>query len=105
MRTTRRRLLLGALALSPPIIDAHTHFYDPSRPQGVPWPAPSEKQLYRTTLPGRFRKLVEPLGVTGTVVSEASPWIEDNQWLLSLAAGERFIVGVVGNLAIGAADF
>ena len=20
------------------IIDAHTHFYDPHRPQGVPWP-------------------------------------------------------------------
>ena len=22
------------------IIDCHTHFYDPTRPQGVPWPPP-----------------------------------------------------------------
>ena len=87
------------------IIDTHTHFYDPTRPQGVPWPAPSEKQLYRTVLPPDFRKLAEPLGIRGTVVVEASPWVEDNQWLLDLAAREPFILGIVGNLDPLAADF
>jgi predicted TIM-barrel fold metal-dependent hydrolase len=28
----------AAAALRPAIIDSHVHFYDPSRPQGVPWP-------------------------------------------------------------------
>lgn len=87
------------------IVDTHTHFYDPTRAQGVPWPAPSEKQLYRTVLPPEFRKLAEPLGIRGTVVVEASPWVEDNQWLLDLAAREPFILGVVGNLDPLAVDF
>src|SRR5262245_27953453 len=66
----------------PPIIDCHTHFYDPSRPGGVPWPGKDDKVLYRTVLPKQFREVAGPLGVTGTVVVEASPLVEDNQWLL-----------------------
>jgi L-fuconolactonase len=81
-----------------PIVDSHTHFYDPTRPQGVPWPGKDNKTLYRRVLPDEFRKLVRPHGVTGTIVVEASPWLEDNQWLLDLAGKEPFIVGVVGNL-------
>ena len=37
------------------IIDCHTHFYDPSRPQGVPWPDP-KSTLYRTVLPQHLRE-------------------------------------------------
>ena len=37
------------------IIDTHTHFYDPFRPQGCPWPSPQEEQLYRTVLPEHFK--------------------------------------------------
>jgi len=36
--------------------------------------------------------------VVGTVVVEASGWLEDNQWLLELAERDPFIVGVVGHL-------
>jgi hypothetical protein len=28
---------------------------------------------------------MRPQGVTGAVVMEASPWVEDNQWVLNLA--------------------
>lgn len=87
------------------IIDTHTHFYDPTRPQGVPWPGRDNKLLYRPVLPEEFKKLSRPFGVVGTIVVEASPWIEDNQWLLDLAANEPFIVGVVGNLDIKADEF
>jgi len=80
------------------IIDTHTHFYDPSRPQGVPWPPTSHELLYRTVLPSHYREIAEQHGVTGTVVVEASGWLEDNQWLLDLAEVEPFIVGVVGNI-------
>src|SRR5262245_55089403 len=66
------------------IIDTHTHFYDPTRPQGVPWPPKSDGLLYRPVYPDEFRKLAAPHGVSGTVVVEASPWLEDNQWVLDL---------------------
>ena len=49
------------------IIDTHTHFYDPTRSEGVPWPSKSEDGLYRTVLPVHHRELAGPEGVTGTV--------------------------------------
>ena len=88
-----------------PVIDAHTHFYDPSRPEGVPWPAKGDALLYRTVLPAEFKRLTKPFGVTGTVIIEASSWVEDNQWLLNLAAADPFVAGIVGNLAPGEAGF
>jgi predicted TIM-barrel fold metal-dependent hydrolase len=113
---SRRAFVAGAAAAlalqsrvfgadSSPIIDCHTHFYDPSRKGGVPWPGKDDKVLYRTVLPKHFREVAAPLGVTGTVVVEASPLVEDNQWLLDLAKDESTIVGVVGRLAPGSDDF
>jgi L-fuconolactonase len=87
------------------LVDTHTHFYDPSRPEGVPWPPANDKLLYRTVLPKNYRALPVPQPVAGTVVVEASPWIEDNQWVLDLAAKEPFIVGLVGNLPVGTKQF
>src|SRR3989449_918099 len=64
------------------LIDTHTHFYAPTRPQGVPWPPREDKLLYRPVFPKDYRALPVPRPVTGTVVVEASHWLEDNQWLL-----------------------
>ena len=83
------------------IIDSHVHFYDPSRPQGVPWPPKDDALLYQRTLPEDYRRQAVPQPVDGVVAVEASTWPEDNQWLLDLAARERLIVGVVGNLPLG----
>lgn len=95
-----------ALAAAPTvIIDTHTHFYDPSRPQGAPWPAKDDKSLFRTVLPKDYRAVTVPQPVTATVVVEASPWVEDNQWVLNLAAKDQFIVGLVGNLPVGTDEF
>jgi L-fuconolactonase len=80
------------------IIDTHTHFYDPSRPEGVPWPREDNETLYRTVLPDEFAATAGPLGVTGTVVVEASPWLTDNDWILALAEKHNSIVGFVGNI-------
>lgn len=80
------------------IIDTHIHFYDTERPQGVPWPDPSDTILYRSSLPKRYKALAEIAGVTGVIVVEASPWLEDNQWILDLAAGEPLVKGFVGSL-------
>src|SRR5258708_7289292 len=65
-----------------PMVDCHTHFYDPTRPEGVPWPGKDDKLLYRTRLPKHFLEQAAPLDVTKTVVVEASSWVEDNAWLL-----------------------
>lgn len=118
--TTRREFLISGLGLiaagcslrpvsaaapSYPIVDTHTHFYDPERPQGVPWPGKDDKSLYRRVLPEHFAAFARPLGVTGTVVVEASPWVEDNQWVLDLAAKDPFVLGLVGNLTPGTSAF
>ena len=87
------------------IIDTHTHFYDPTRPQGVPWPGKNDKLLYLPVLPAEYKKLAQPFGVVGAIVVEASPWLEDNQWLLDLAAKETFLVGVIGHLDPMSDDF
>ncbi len=87
------------------IIDTHVHFYDPSRPQGVPWPPKTDSLLFRTVLPPELKALARPLGVAGCVIVEASPLEEDNQWVLDLAADDPFILGVVGHLKPGATGF
>lgn len=96
---------LSALADRPALVDCHTHFYDPTRPEGIPWPGKNDKSLYRTVLPRHFLEQAAPLGVTKTVVVEASPRVEDNAWLLDLAAKNPSVVGVVGNLTPGQALF
>ena len=101
-------VLVGCAATGPlpaEIVDTHAHFYDPTRPQGVPWPPKDDPVLYCPIYPEEFKKLARPHGVTGTVVVEASPWREDNQWVLDLAAGDPFLLGLVGHLLPGDPDF
>ena len=120
IRFNRRQLIAGSLAgtaalrmrslfadepvAALDLIDCHTHFYDPTRPEGVPWPSKGSP-LYRTVLPADLRDLVQYRPVTGTVIVEASDRVEDNAWLLELAKTDPFIVGVVGNLTPGVPEF
>lgn len=87
------------------ILDTHTHFYDPTRPEGIPWPPKDDAVLYRPVLPEEYRRLAQPLGITGTLVVEASPRESDNDWVLNLAARDRFLVGLVGHLKPGQPGF
>jgi len=87
-------------ALDPiPIIDTHIHLFDPARPQGVPYsgpPIPGAAPI--AAYPDRYRKLAMPLGSVGAIKVEASPWVEDNLWVLEVAQRDTIIVGVIGNL-------
>ena len=100
---------LGRATSAPPrparLLDAHVHFYDPSRPAGVPWPPKSDALLYRTTLPDDFRRASSSPPADGVLVVEASDGVEDNQWLLDLADREPLILGIVGNLRPGTPHF
>lgn len=88
-----------------PAIDTHTHFYDPTRAQGVPWPPKTDPVLHRPRYPADFRAQATPHRVVGTVVVEASEWVEDNQWILDLAKTDESLVGLVGHLVPGQPEF
>jgi L-fuconolactonase len=79
-------------------IDAHIHLFDPTRPEGVPWPPPHAAALYRPHLPADFHAAATGAGITHAIVVEASPWVADNDWLLDLIADRPEFLGVVGNL-------
>ena len=109
----RRTFLAGAAAVTlnqadaapmMPVIDCHIHLFDVNRPQGVPWPAKTDA-IYKTALPDRYRKIATPFGIVGAIEVEASPWLEDNQWVLDVAAKDKIIVGTVGDLEPDKADF
>jgi predicted TIM-barrel fold metal-dependent hydrolase len=107
----RRHFLAGAAGAAfaqapvPPIIDTHIHLFDTNRPGGVPWPPKNNAALYRPALPPRYRQLAEPFGIVGAIEVEASPLIEDNQWVLDVAKDEPILVGTVGHLDPGTPDF
>jgi L-fuconolactonase len=87
---------------SPPIIDTHMHLFDKTRPEGAPYPPAvpggGEPPQGMISLPNRYKAIVTPLGVVGAIVVEASPRLEDNQWILDQAANAPIIVGYVGRL-------
>lgn len=47
----------------------------------------------------------EALGIVGAIEVECSPWLEDNQWVLDIAAKDKIVVGMIGNLEPGKPDF
>ena len=99
----------GAQADAPiPIIDTHIHLWDLTRPQGAPFPDKQVQAKYK--LPDVmtakvYRQQSAPPGVVGAIQTDASPWIEDNLWVLETCAEESIMVGVVGNLRPEAKEF
>ncbi len=96
---------MGAAAASLPIVDAHIHLFDPSRPGGVPWPEKSDSVLYRPALPERYKAVTAGLGIVAAIAIEASPLRSDNDWLLGIAKINPIIVGVVGDLVPGGQSY
>ena len=85
-----------------PIIDTHIHLFDKTRPEGAPYPRDmprgGEPPQGMIALPNRYQAITAPFGVVGAIVVEASPRLDDNQWILDVAADESVIVGLVGRL-------
>ncbi len=109
--TTRRAFLAAATATATlagaqddpiPIIDTHFHLYDQTRPQGAPFPFTPNAPPF---LPQNFRESAIPLGIVGGIEVEASPWLEDNLWVLMMIEKEPMIVGTVGDLDPTKPDF
>jgi len=106
MSSLRRREVLAASAAvaagatqpAIPIIDTHIHFFDMSRPQGVPYPAKGGLGGITRADASVFRKAAAKFGVVGAIEVEASPWVEDNLWVLLELAKDPIMVGAIGNL-------
>ncbi len=105
-RTFLSTAIAGTLAGNSkvPVIDSHIHLFDISRPQGVPWPR-KDSSIYQSALPPRYRKLAAPFGIVGAIEIECSPWEDDNQWVLDVAAKDPIIVGTIGDLVPGSQTF
>ncbi len=81
-----------------PIIDTHIHFFDTTRPQGSPFPGRNGIKDLPIASPESYRKVAVPLGIVGAIETEASPWVEDNLWVLEVSGKDSIMVGTVGNL-------
>jgi predicted TIM-barrel fold metal-dependent hydrolase len=89
-----------------PIVDSHIHIFDPNRPQGAPYKGPAGSSSNTLgAFPDRYMSLMQPLGSVGAIIVEASPWIEDNFWVLDQCANHPSMLGLIGNLQPDAADF
>src|ERR1700712_3538566 len=78
-----------------PIIDAHQHFwkFNPLRDQ---WITEEMKELQRDFLPAEIEIIFKQHQVNGSVVIQADPSENENDFLLDLADQYPFIKGVVG---------
>lgn len=112
MKCNRRRFIvggaatfLGAVSLPArsatvddiPIIDCHIHLFDANRPQGAPYKG-GRTFAGGVALPSMYAKIAKPLGIVGVIQVDASPWIEDNLWVLETIQSEPLMVGTIGNL-------
>lgn len=112
MTCSRRKFLAGttatafAAAVAPacaatiddiPIIDCHIHLFDANRPQGAPYKG-GRGFAGGVALPSMYAKIAKPLGIVGVIEVDASPWLEDNLWVLETIQPEPIMVGTVGNL-------
>src|SRR5437762_7489466 len=93
--TAATATMAGAEEPAFPIIDTHLHLYDPTRPQGAPFPRTPNPRPF---LPRDYREVATGLGITGGIKVEASPWVEDNLWVLMTIQNEPIIVGMIGCL-------
>jgi L-fuconolactonase len=88
----------GAAAVDDiPIIDCHIHLFDGTRPQGAPYKG-GRAFPGGVALPSMYAKIAKPLGIVGVIEVDASPWLEDNLWVLETIQPEQIMVGTVGNL-------
>lgn len=77
------------------IIDAHQHFWQLERGD-YGWLTPELSVLYRDFMPNDLTPILRAQGIDGTILVQAAPTVEESEFLLSLAATNPFILGVVG---------
>ena len=101
----------GAHAQSPsvdniPIIDAHIHLFDGTRPLGAGYMgSQAYRAISKTSLPALYSPLARPTGIVGAIVVESSGFIDDNLFYLEACHADSIMVGVSGSLNPASPDF
>lgn len=109
---------MTAVAMQPPPepaslrIDAHQHFWHYNTHE-YDWiadtvndpPATSMQPIARDFLPQDIAPLLAASGISRSIAVQARQSLEETHWLLSLAADDASIAGVVGWAPLAAPDF
>jgi len=77
------------------IVDAHHHFWDPTR-AAYPWMTEGLAKIRKPYRPADLRPLLAEAGVERTVVVQARQDLAETRELLEMAARTDFVAGVVG---------
>jgi L-fuconolactonase len=85
-------------------VDSHQHFWKISRGD-YGWMTPDMGVLYRDYLPVDLRPMLENHRIDKTIVVQAAPTVAETDFMLSLAAGDNTIGGVVGWLDLADPEF
>lgn len=76
-------------------IDAHQHFWKLSNPF-TEWPTPAEVRIYKDFGADDLAPLLSAHGVSGTILVQAAPVLDETHYLLKVASRTAFVKGVVG---------
>ncbi len=84
------------------IIDAHQHFWDPKRGD-YGWLKPYNP-IHRVFAPADLKPLLDQTGVEGTILVQAAPSTAETDYMLGIARGTPWVLGVVGWIDLLAPD-
>lgn len=85
------------------VVDAHQHFWDPSR-NTYPWLTDELAPIRRAFGPEDLRPLLQECGVTQTVLVQTRSSLDESREFLALAAANDFVAGVVAWVDLTAED-
>ncbi len=90
-----------------PIIDAHIHLFDQTRPVFSGYTGGLfYRQVNKPSTPAAYAALARPTGIVGAIVVEsAAQYIDDNLYYLEISRDNPIMVGVSGNIDPGSAEF
>jgi L-fuconolactonase len=84
------------------IIDAHQHFWDPARGD-YGWLKP-DNPIHRIFATSDLRPLLAETGVDATILVQAAPTPAETDYMLEIARGTPWVLGVVGWVDLEAAN-
>ena len=85
------------------LIDAHQHFWQIARGD-YGWLTPALGPIHRDFGPADLQPLIRRHGIAATILVQAAPTVAETRFLLSIAAAEPAVAGVVGWADFEAAD-
>jgi len=78
-----------------PVIDAHHHLWNYDT-EDYAWIGPEMNVLRRDFMPADLHIEMQQAGVDGAIAVQARQTLQETEWLLSMAAQNEFMRGVVG---------